>query len=68
MGTGVETALPMLVAEELDADWRTVEVDRFPAAVLVDEESGADRAIVAKYAHQGTGGSAIGAHELDGVA
>ena len=58
MGTGVETALPMLVAEELDADWRTVEIERFPAAVLVDEESGADRAIVSKYAHQGTGGSA----------
>ena len=58
MGTGVETALPMLVAEELDADWRTVEIERFPAAVLVDEESGSDRAIVSKYAHQGTGGSA----------
>ena len=58
MGTGVETALPMLVAEELDADWGAVEIERFPAAVWIDEEGESDRSIVAKYAHQGTGGSA----------
>ncbi|HVP39471.1 MAG TPA: xanthine dehydrogenase family protein molybdopterin-binding subunit [Candidatus Saccharimonadales bacterium] len=43
MGQGIRTALPMLVAEDLEADWSRVRIE--PA--LLDE----------KYGQQGTGGS-----------
>jgi isoquinoline 1-oxidoreductase subunit beta len=43
MGEGTKTSLPMLVAEELDADWTTVRIDDAPL----------DR----KYGGQGVGGS-----------
>ncbi len=48
MGQGVLTAIPMLVAEELDADWSRVRVEQAPA----------DKAYVNPlFGIQGTGGS-----------
>ncbi|MEL7047306.1 MAG: hypothetical protein AAGL66_20165, partial [Pseudomonadota bacterium] len=53
MGTGVETALPMIVAEELDVDWQQVQIARMPFALRADEEG----ELVELFATQGTGGS-----------
>lgn len=44
MGQGVRTALPMILAEELEADWRNIEIEQAGASTL--------------YGDQTTGGSA----------
>jgi isoquinoline 1-oxidoreductase subunit beta len=56
MGQGIWTTLPMLIAEELDADWSTIRVEHAPAAAV--------------YAHtafgmQMTGGSSSTWSEFD---
>ena len=53
MGTGVETALPMMIAEELDADWDLIDVQRMATAI----QAGENGAFHEKYATQGSGGS-----------
>src|ERR1700745_2470175 len=44
MGKGVRTALPMILAEELEADWKQIEIEQAGASTL--------------YGDQTTGGSA----------
>ncbi|GHF30971.1 isoquinoline 1-oxidoreductase subunit beta [Kordiimonas sediminis] len=53
MGTGVETSVPMLVAEELDADWNTVTVHRMTYTPVKNAEG----QMYELYATTGTGGS-----------
>lgn len=53
MGQGVDTALPMLVAEELGADFDKVETTQMPLELKL----GDDDAVTWKYAPQGSGGS-----------
>ena len=40
MGQGVFTALPMIVAEELDADWNSVQIEQSPARAPYDTTTG----------------------------
>ena len=52
IGQGVRTALPMLVAEELDVEWSTVSVRQMPLGIVKTEDGYAW-----KYGGQGVGGS-----------
>lgn len=56
MGQGIWTALSMLIAEELDADWETVQVEHAPAAVAYYHTM---------YGTQRTGGSSSLMSEFD---
>jgi isoquinoline 1-oxidoreductase subunit beta len=56
MGQGVWTALPMLIAEELDADWSKIKVEHAPAAPAYFSPV---------FGMQGTGGSTSTWSEFD---
>jgi isoquinoline 1-oxidoreductase beta subunit len=52
IGQGTKTALPMLVAEELDVDWSMVSVRQMPLGILKTADG-----FTWKYGGQGVGGS-----------
>ncbi len=54
IGQGMKTALPMLIAEELDADWSKVVVEQLPLGLTF---GGTPPGVDWKYGIQGTGGS-----------
>lgn len=52
IGQGVKTALPMLIAEELEADWDKILVEQMPLGIVKTAEG-----YTWKYGGQGVGGS-----------
>lgn len=52
IGQGVITSLPMLIAEELDADWNRVRVEQLPYGYEIGPDGPTNR-----YGDQGAGGS-----------
>src|SRR5258708_14708926 len=39
MGQGVRTALPMILAEELEADWKLIEIEQAGASTLFGDQT-----------------------------
>ena len=54
IGQGVITSLPMLIAEELDADWASVRIEQLPLGI---EASSEPPGLRPKFGAQGAGGS-----------
>ena len=59
MGQGVKTALPLIIAEELDADWNDVKVEQAPtnAKLYENQMSGGSRTVMTSWNLMRTAGA-----------
>ena len=58
MGQGVFTALPMIIAEELDADWNTVKIEQSPARAPYDTTTGGSDSVRSSWTPMRQAGAA----------
>jgi len=68
MGQGVWTALPMIVAEEMDADWRRVRAERAPTRPDLDTATGGSSSVRESWDALRKAGAAARAMLIDAAA
>src|SRR5258708_39432759 len=61
MGQGVRTALPMILAEELEADWKQIEIEQAGGSTLYgDQTTGGSASVRTTWDPMRKGGAAAG--------
>jgi isoquinoline 1-oxidoreductase beta subunit len=58
MGQGVWTSLPIIIAEELDADWRRIKIEQAPTTNAYDTETGGSSSVPGSWVPLRTAGAA----------
>ena len=65
MGQGVRTALPMILAEELEADWKQIEIEQAGASTLFGDQTTGGSASIRTHVGSDAQGRSGGARDAD---